>query len=405
LKQLSDWTKKPQEVALSEEPQREEPRHEKPHRESLVPKPDDPILQDPETGELFKPEPWCKTYRECGINCGKSLSCPIFKHRKELEEEDIEIPREALGWPKPRFNDHLLEYLKESVEPPGLKSCDFDVPSLSFIQKWHIKREVWEFYHTPKCTKCGRSITSMWIWGCDSWQDDVATGLCDDCRGEFREETQTTLIDKDKEPDPEMETPLELPPVAKLSEVRRILRERRRHIEYGYAKRSGRDIGNYTEEYITNYLSQERYLFDLRWWRNEAKREEIVKRLEDGWIDSTNAGHADLLIQTLLFGHKWSVERIADLLMGFREKHLRAMLKGWLSEIPRYKKWAEEKKERLIQVINDCLSEDRIGEAGEAFNREIKHLDDLLDYATAIAKALGEEVPQRDWLNKLREVT
>nr|QBN22346.1 hypothetical protein [uncultured archaeon] len=188
----------------------------------------------------------------------------------------------------------------------------------------------------------------------------------------------------------------------------------------------------YDIDYIKDYLSDFHgmYLFDLRWWNGYAEREEIIERLENGW-GTTNCGHGDLLIETLLDGHKWSVEDVADFLMSIRERQLERMKKSWLNRLtPSYRerrgeedlkevygyyckcaKALGEEPRELTEILKRNFKNDfsdQLSRAETSLSDTITELEKAVEYTSGLYEDEGERLTRtikrlREALKKIRE--
>ena len=81
------------------------------------------------------------------------------------------------------------------------------------------------------------------------------------------------------------------------------------------------DYGNtkHSVEYIKSHWAKDCHIFDLRWYQNNASREEVLERVKNNYIE--NAGHSSFLLP-IMKDHGWSDEQITDYLMTLKEKHL-----------------------------------------------------------------------------------
>ena len=105
----------------------------------------------------------------------------------------------------------------------------------------------------------------------------------------------------------------------------------------------------YTDEYITDYIEGHGYcIFDVRYWES-ADRTDVLKRLQEGWKEGTNDGHGDMLIGILL--RRWPVERIADLLMSVRDKHIEEWRGIWWKDA--MDGWREGNDKRMESCYGD----------------------------------------------------
>jgi hypothetical protein len=88
----------------------------------------------------------------------------------------------------------------------------------------------------------------------------------------------------------------------------------------------------YSVDYIKNHWSKDWYLFDLRWYENNAEREEVLEKVKNNYIE--NAGHSGFLLP-IMKSHGWSDDEIADYLMSLREKHLTTLRNHTMDEVER----------------------------------------------------------------------
>lgn len=88
----------------------------------------------------------------------------------------------------------------------------------------------------------------------------------------------------------------------------------------------------YSVDYIKNHWRKDCYIFDLRWYKNNAEREEVLEKVKSNYIE--NAGHSSLLLP-IMKSHGWSDDEITDYLMTLRENHLNILRNYAMDEIER----------------------------------------------------------------------
>ena len=98
----------------------------------------------------------------------------------------------------------------------------------------------------------------------------------------------------------------------------------------------------YSVDYIKNHWRKDFYLFDLRWYENNAEREEVLEKVKNNYVE--NAGHSSFLLP-IMKSHGWSDEQITDYLMTLREKHLTTLRDNAQDEIEKINLefWAVER--------------------------------------------------------------
>jgi hypothetical protein len=98
--------------------------------------------------------------------CTRYDRCPICANKEYLESLGELTPR-VTG--NEEDNRHLaLNYEHYRGEPV-------------FVKNWLLLKNEFAYKYTPRCTQCGNPIWNTVIMGCDSWVDDVASGLCENC--------------------------------------------------------------------------------------------------------------------------------------------------------------------------------------------------------------------------------
>lgn len=99
---------------------------------------------------------------------------------------------------------------------------------------------------------------------------------------------------------------------------------------------------DYSIDYIKNYWARDCYIFDLRWYQNNATREEVLDKVKNNQFE--NAGHSSFLLP-IMKSHGWGDEQITDYLMSLRTKHLATHKAHALEELERMnlENWTSER--------------------------------------------------------------
>lgn len=109
----------------------------------------------------------------------------------------------------------------------------------------------------------------------------------------------------------------------------------------------------FTKEYCINYIRKDSHIWDMRHWRKDHDRKEVMEVVLDPGEDRyINDGHALYCIEKLI-AMKVSKDEIVDAIMANQSKSFaNRVVPCWLEECPKWKANGKSFKDNICDACN-----------------------------------------------------